>query len=153
MNQSPNESHIRDLLQRVKQADEEATPAFDEVLNRDARPATRTSSRQMAIAFVCVAASVFFVAFVWQSVVRNKSVDPVRQVVEGDGPILSIDASESNDSNQVDFDYLNQLVDDRFAAMNAGNDSTPTNFGMIRIWSSETESLLALTYNENLNSE
>jgi hypothetical protein len=135
MKPSLDDSRIRELCQRLKRADEKDAPAFDDVWGRAARTWEQRRARRLRLAAVCGAAAALLVAFLF---VRLQQVDPII----ADGPLKV--TSKDERIVEVDFDRLRRVVEEHFSAAETAN-----NVG-VPVWSSRTESLLALNLTVSL---
>lgn len=157
MNQSPDERQLRALLQRAKQADDEAAPTFEEVLNRPMSESHQMLSRpvsprraQVTIA-VCVVAALLLTLFVRQQP-RDSGVDREPNVAENSvRPAESSPVQPDHDVPtaavvSIDFDELLNVIEQNSDSINACS-------GNMSVWSSGSDSLLAFTLNASLSEE
>lgn len=127
MNHSQDESRIRALLGRVKQADATSTPAFDELLNRP-RPPQRWNPRNQIAAACCVAAALMLAVLVGRQ--TDTKTKNERQ------PLAEVQPAPDADL-PIDFDLMRRLVDEHFRSPRPANEQ-------LTVWSSNTEILLAV---------
>jgi len=138
MKPSLDDLRIRELFQRLKLADEKDAPAIDDAWGRAARTREQRPARRLPLAAVCGAAAALLVAFLF---VRSQQVDPI--IV--DGPPKR--ASQDERVVEIDFDHLRRVVEKHFRAAQTANGAG------VPMWSSRTESLLALNLNVSLAQE
>ena len=138
MKHAPDDPQIRELVQRVKRADEEQAPDFGSVLERPrAEPSRQTLFRLPLLIAGC--AAVLSIGWFFRRPPDDGNADPGPQIV------LTIDTSEepakpSGTDVDIDFDQLRDLVSRhlRETAEYGGH--------RVPVWSSRTESLLALNF-------
>ncbi len=130
-------------MQRVKRADEQGVPRFDDVLDRPLPTSQRRPARRVtwAIAFCCVAALLVAIFVVrWQ---RDSVVERKQRIAEE----VALPKPDKEPQNvrieEIDFDEMHQAVVEHFHAV-----ATSTDAG-IPVWSSRTECLLTLHLNDS----
>ncbi|MDA1053591.1 MAG: hypothetical protein O3C40_24350 [Planctomycetota bacterium] len=148
MNQSSDEARIREMVQRLKRVDEQHAPAFADVLGRPVRKPDRRLSRRLQLAAACCIAATLLVAF-W--FVRPPQDDPVVEsgvrVAEDASPAMQVIAPEDERVADIDFDHLRRVIEEHFSA------TATTSGAGVPVWTSRTESLLALNLNVPLDQE
>lgn len=136
MNQSPDETRIHELMQRLKQADKQDVPTFEDVLSggdstrQVERWRTRNSTRWVKLlGTACCTAVAVLVAFffVWSR--------PDELIVKPNPQLVGADAASVSD---IDFDHLRFVVEEHFIRKKRAHEVR------VPVWSSRTESLLAL---------
>ena len=157
MNQPSTESQLRALLQRVKHADEEVAPPFEAVLNRPVREASPPSSRQsssrsaqLAIGS-CVVVALLVMLFVQ---LQPRDMDAVDQSVVTEEPVAPTEFSPVQQDDRapmenivgIDFDQLMKVIEKHSGRADAGA-------GSMSVWSSRTDSLLALNLNVSISED
>ena len=147
MNQSSDDLRLRELVQRLKRADEQHVPVLDDVLERAVRPPDRRPARRLArrvaLAVMCCTAAALLAVFLF---VRLQPDDPVGRSEPRFAENVTSAPSDAR-IEDIDFDHLRRVVDEHFIA-------TKTTNGMgAPVWSSHTESLLAVNLNVSLTQE
>lgn len=149
MKQSSDDSPVRDLFQRLKDADEQTAPAFDDVLSRPAQKPGRRPVRRFQLALAGSVAALL-VAVVVRSQQGSPVVDsgsPVAEdkTAEDKTPALpdigpSVTPTPEEHVVEIDFDHLRRVVEEHFDdRSDEALSGTP-----VAVWSSRTESLLAV---------
>jgi len=151
MKQPQNDNQLRELFQRVKQSDEPLAPTFDAVLTRsthESRPAGSrpAGSRRHQIAMgACVVAALLVALFVRTQLdvpptdgEPSFAEKPTRSMMVPSGSPTD-DASEEV-FVMIDFDELLRSVDDHLPSADFDAEN-------MSVWSSHTDSLLALNVN------
>ncbi len=134
-----DDTRIREMLQRLKSADQQRVPGFEEILNRSAPTVPRPMFAAWAVVgcvTLLLVSAVFFIR--WPSNVPTIATDPIRNEdhqidhsVQTRVPDVPI--------SEIDFDHFRQVVNDHCRA------SENTDFSLLPLWTSRTESLLALS--------
>ena len=137
MNQSPDDSQIREAVQRLKRTDERHVPGFDDVLERSVRLPDRRPARRLQVAAVCGTLAALFVVFLF---VRSQFGDPNGparpNIVEGNGPRQPAESTQGDSLAEINFEHLHSAVDDYFRNSEVEVIEVPG-------WSIRTDSLLA----------
>lgn len=131
MNPSSEEDRIREMLQRLKSAERERAPGFEEILNRPAPTMTSRPPYGRWTIVGCAAALLLgtFLLIRFQQHDADIATDTNHDSNDQGSPV---------ESPQIDFDRLRQVVHDHYHA------SETTDFSQLPLWTSRTESLLAL---------
>ncbi len=149
MSQSTDESRIREMIQRLKHADEQHAPDFDDVLARPVRKLKRRPARRLQLAVVCCTASALLgtILFV-QAQQSDPPFDNDLRRAKDVGSRQPIDSTHDRSPQQrvadIDFDHLRRVVEEHCAATEMANGAR------VPVWSSRTESLLALNLDVSL---
>lgn len=152
MKQPQDDNQLRELLQRVKQADEQRAPTFDAVMTRsmeEVRPG-HERRRQLTVG-VCIVAALLVALFVRAQFDVSSTNDeptiaknPTRSVT--DPPGSPNDGASEEGLVAIDFDELLKAVDDHLPMAELDSEN-------MSVWSSRTDSLLALNVNVPLSDQ
>jgi hypothetical protein len=152
MKQPQDDNQLRELLQRVKQADGQHAPTFDSVMTRSAQESQPGGGRRRQLTVgACVVAALLVALFVRTQLDvtptdggSSFAVNPTRSMM------VPPDASNDNASNEglvtIDFDELLKSVDDHLPMADFDTED-------MSVWSSRTDSLLALNVNVPLSDQ
>jgi hypothetical protein len=142
MNQFPDDFQIRLLIRRLKQVDEQSVTPFDVVLRNSIRNPRRRPTRQLAMVTIGCGVAALLIAFLSiHSRHRNLVSQPPLDATRWNGP------PSDRRLVSVDFDHLRHVLEEHFRAPESTNGASPC------VWSSRTESLLALNLNVSLTEE
>ena len=149
MNQPNDESQIREMLQRLKSVDKQRAPEFEQLLTRS-EPTDPPDSAVVRWALLSCAAAALIGAFLF---IRSQWHDP--QMVTDPGGSQSNHHHDSVDRSppphppvaDIDFDHLHQVVHDHY------HPRVTADFAEFPLWTSQTESLLALSSDFSLTEE
>ena len=139
MNQLPDDSRLRELIQQLKRADQRHAPKFDDVLGRSVPDPVQQPSVRLRLAItVCVAV----VLATGLLIVRSQMGDPSQNVIpiaaDGGNPEQPDGMSHERRTVDVDFDHLRSTVDKYFSNIEAVESPE---------WPTSTDSLLVLNLN------
>ncbi len=144
---SSDESRLHDLFQQMKQADESGVPDFDRVVSRTIGEQTTFAGRWAIAAVFGIAATLLIVAGLILFTRQNS--DPVQgppDIAEQRGATdPSQPGQQPSRATDIDFRHLLQLVAEHFQNL----DKTSS----VPVWSSRTESLLAINLNLSVSQE
>lgn len=152
MSQSTDESRIRETIRRLKQADTHCAPDFNDVLTRPVRNAIRRPVRRLQFAAVCCAAATVLAAILFvRSQHRGPALAPDPRTATGSGAQQPVDLARDQWPQQrdldIDFDRLRRVVEEHCGAAETATGT------QVLVWSSRTESLLALNCDVSLTQE
>ena len=151
MSQSPDESRIREMILRLKRADEQLAPGFDDVLARAVRNSDRRPARRLRLAVVCCTVAALFVAFLSVGLLQDDSgVGSEPRVAEENAPTMPVAEPREKHVVEIDFDQLRRIVNEHFSDAGSANGVATANGVGSPLWSSRTESLLALNLDLSL---
>jgi|GEM_PF-4844433 hypothetical protein len=146
MTRSPDDSQIRELVQRVKRADARRAPDFNDVLERSVPEPNRRPARRLQVAVACCTAATLLIAFL---LVRSRFDDrggkQQREVVQRIEPLPTKSSPQGDRVEEIDFDDLRAAVDRYFRNTEAA--------AVAPDWSVRTDSLLALKLDIPLTEE
>lgn len=147
MNQSSDDSQIRELVQRLKRTEQRHVPGFEDVLQRSVRQPDRRPARRLQVAVVCCAVTMLLVALLF---VRSQFGDPNGRerpnIAKGNGPGQPADSTQSDSLVEVNFKHIHSAVDDYFRNSEVEAVELPE-------WTIRTDSLLALNLKIPLTEE
>ena len=133
MNQSSDDQDLRARFQRLKFADEQRVPGFDDVLQRPAHAPDRLPARRLQITVACCTAAMLLVALLITVSGRGgSSVKSDPRIVEDSVPVQPGDDSQGERVVDIDFEHLHAVIDEQFVAADVPK------------WPSRTVSLLAV---------
>jgi hypothetical protein len=137
MNQSSDDSQIRELLQRLKREDERHVPGFEDVLERSVQRQVRQPARRLQVAIGCCAVTSLLIALL---LVQSHFDAPNGQgrpnIAESNGPGRPAEPLQSDTVAEVDIEYFHTVIDEYFGSTEAAV--------QVPDWSSRTDSLLAV---------
>ena len=139
-------------MQRLKHAEEQQVPDFDDVLARPAGNLKPQPARRLQLVVVCCSAAMLFGAFLFvqsKDDVPTLQSGPVRaEHVEQERQIVSAqNQARQHRVAQIDFDHLHRVVEEYCRP------AKPANGVSVSVWSSPTESLLAWNPQVSLTQE
>jgi hypothetical protein len=146
MNPSSDESQIRELIQRLKHADTQNAPTWEDLLARPIRQPLRQPARRTQLAVACCFATTWLVVF-WfiRSQQTTPILEPSAHIAEVVPPKAPAIVAPHESVAEIDFDRLWKVVEEHFTTTEIANSMG------VPLWSSRTESLLAV--NLNVSSE
>ena len=134
MNQSSDESRIREMVQRLKSRDDEHAPSFDDVLGRrHGRPA------RLQLTIACCTVAMLLVALLF---IRMQQHDPVVQsgmgAAEDIAPAMPDTERQDERVVEIDFAHLHRVIEEHFSDIETAKGA------WVSVWSGDTEPLLAV---------
>lgn len=152
MKQPQDDNLLRELLQRVKQADERLAPTFDAVMTRSIEEVReRRGRRRQLTAGACIVAALL-VALLVRSQLAVSPADGKSSIAEKPTRSTTVPSASTNDDASeevlvtIDFDELLKSVDDHLPMADLDTEN-------MSVWSSSTDSLLALNVNVPLSDQ
>ncbi|MBC8351873.1 MAG: hypothetical protein H8E66_07780 [Planctomycetes bacterium] len=147
MNPSSDDSQMRDAVQRVRDADQRAAPAFDDVLNRAVSARTQRPARRLKVVAACCTVLAFAVVLTIRSRQNHPVGDPSPHIALDETPSIPTADARHEQLLHIDFDHMRRVIDEHYAA------SDQPASGQMSVWSSRTESLLAVNFQSDLSPE
>ena len=138
MSLSQDDSRMRELLQRVKDADQQHAPAFENVLHKPAAVHERKRPWRLQVAVAGCAALILIVTFASRSGRKAIFNPSPAHMVENDDSNQIDSENRSSQPLEIDFDELHRAIEEYYATSGDEQDNDLT------VWSSNSESLLAM---------
>ena len=133
MNQSSDDSQIREAMQRLRRAQERHVPTFEDLLERPARVTDRRPAGRLRFAVACcTAALLLLTVFVTLSRWNEPPDDSGLRIVEDFSPGPVLDQPQDERAVDINFEQLHAVIDTQFARVEAPE------------WPTRTDSLLAV---------
>ena len=148
MNLSSDESQIRKLIQRLKHADSQNVPEWEDVLARPVRKPLRQPARRTKLAVACCFATTWLVVFWFIRSQQTKPIlEPSTHIAEVVPPKPPTIVAPHERVAEIDFDRLRSVIEEHFTTTEIASSVG------VPLWSSRTESLLAVNLNVPLEQE